>query len=99
MTAGGWFGNGGVYLYDTIREDLMYGEGNPIPAAVAAMDVVTDSEGYLYVASFLENAVSVFDMPDDSVTTYMVGSGPVALARDLDSRRMTIDNFWFEVVP
>jgi DNA-binding beta-propeller fold protein YncE len=80
MAAGGWVERGEIYLFDTMRGILVHDVGNPIQSGPGAMDVVTDSEGYLYAASFSENSVSVFDIPDDSVNTYTVGSGPVAIA-------------------
>jgi YVTN family beta-propeller protein len=80
MAAGGWFGSGEIYAYNTIGDVLIHGSNDPITVGVGATDVAADNEGHFYATSFSENEVEVFDVPDDSIMTYTVGSGPVAIA-------------------
>ena len=80
IAAGGWSSSGEVYLYDSIADTLLHGAANPINTGLGATDVTTDSEGFMYAASMMDNNVMVFDAPDDSTITYNVGSGPTAIA-------------------
>jgi YVTN family beta-propeller protein len=80
MAAGGWADQGEVYVHNSLRDRLLHDSSNPIVTPPGATDVTTDSEGYVYVASFAANSVAVFDVPDDPVRDFEVGSGPTALA-------------------
>jgi DNA-binding beta-propeller fold protein YncE len=79
IAAGGWIENGEVYLHDTLTNDVLHGQENPICIGPGAMDVAVDSEDFMYAASFLDNSVSVFALPDTFVRNYQVGGGPVAI--------------------
>jgi YVTN family beta-propeller protein len=80
MAAGGWGGHGEVYLDYTLRDAVLHGPGDPIVTGTGVMDVAVDDRGYLYVACFSAGTVTVFDMPDEPVTSIPVEGGPTALA-------------------
>lgn len=75
IAAGGFVGQGDVYLFDTHSHTMLRDASNPVHVGIGALGVATDIAGWGYSCDFSDDRVS--RIAGDSVfTNYALGDGP-----------------------
>ncbi len=80
LGAAGWSGSGAVYSYDGFTYEILRGEDNPIVVPSAAMGLAVTPDDDVLVCCFNTDELVELDADGNSVRTFIVGDGPVAVA-------------------
>jgi len=75
IAAGGFVGQGDVYLFDTHTHTMLRDASNPVHVGLGALAVATDIAGFGYSCDFSDDRVT--KLADTTVvTSYALGDGP-----------------------
>lgn len=76
VAAGGWYGTGYVYSYNSITAELFHGVANPIAVDSGCLMAVAYQDSSCFTGSF-EDYVKPIDSGGSPLASYAVGDGPI----------------------